>query len=521
MWKAQGRTIRWCWGLACLLIGLCLLYYLGVYAIRANALLRFPFDYDQGEGYDVNSAWLLSRGESIYGSPDRYPFYSSNYPPVYALLLAPLVAAFGPQLALGRALSLAATALAVVTIAAAVHTETGRWRPAVGAGLFFLASPYVYHVTPLARINALMVALALLGVFAVSQGARAKGASALAWLAAGGALLLGAAYTRQTALDAVGAALLYLMLRNWRRGLALGLTVLGLGAALYLWLDAATEGGFSLNVFWANANPFSREQALAYWRNFLAVHPLLVLAGAVVLVGGLAHRGLKGLSAYGLYFLASLGVAVGVGKWGAGESYFLGAIAAGCVLLGQAWGWLEATVGRLLAAAPPFGGRRWRAMLAAGGLVVVAGALFVVQLRCAWHGPLEQPDWGLYDRGLQADVLSRLPTEEDLLAGEQIVEHIRQVRGDVLAEECGFVLAAGRPVLGNATQQLNLYEAGLHDPAALVAALHAGRISLVVLNAERYPAPVLRAIGQNYHTITLYEMNGFHYRVLQCNECRA
>nr|HPL30858.1 hypothetical protein [Anaerolineae bacterium] len=105
MWKAQGHTIRWCWGLACLLIGLCLLYYLGVYAIRANVLLRFPFDYDQGEGYDVNSAWMLSRGEPTYGSPDRYPFYSSNYPPVYALLLAPLVAAFGPQLALGRALS--------------------------------------------------------------------------------------------------------------------------------------------------------------------------------------------------------------------------------------------------------------------------------------------------------------------------------------------------------------------------------------------------------------------------------
>ena len=73
-------------------------------------------------------------------------------------------------------------------------------------------------------------------------------------------------------------------------------------------------------------------------------------------------------------------------------------------------------------------------------------------------------------------------------------------------------------MLGNATQQLNLYEAGLHDPAALVAALHAGRISLVVLNAERYPAPVLRAIGQDFHTITLYEMNGFHYRVLEFND---
>ncbi len=117
-------------------------------------------------------------------------------------------------------------------------------------------------------------------------------------------------------------------------------------------------------------------------------------------------------------------------------------------------------------------------------------------------------------------MLSRLPAEEDLFAGEEVVARIRLAPGDVLAEECGFVCAAGKRVLGNATQQLNLYEAGLHDPSALVAALHAGRIGLVVLNAERYPAPVLSAIGQDFHTVMVSEMNGFRYRVLEYNPCR-
>src|SRR5512141_562572 len=79
-----------------------LLFYLWLYLLFAYNLLRFPFDFDQGEGYDVNSAWALVQGLPIYGSPDLYPFYSSNYPPLYSLLLAPAVALLGPRLSLGR-----------------------------------------------------------------------------------------------------------------------------------------------------------------------------------------------------------------------------------------------------------------------------------------------------------------------------------------------------------------------------------------------------------------------------------
>src|SRR3712207_7815577 len=40
-----------------------------------------------------------------------FPYYSSNYPPVFSLLLAPIVAHYGPVLGVGRLLSAGAALL--------------------------------------------------------------------------------------------------------------------------------------------------------------------------------------------------------------------------------------------------------------------------------------------------------------------------------------------------------------------------------------------------------------------------
>lgn len=513
MARQASRGLAWLCGPGWLLVGLWLAFYLVVYGLYAYALVRFPFDYDQGEGYDVNSAWALAQGLPIYASPDQYPFYSSNYPPLYSLLLAPLVGVFGPRLALGRLLSLVAVAVIAAVIFRAVQIETGRWRPALFAALLFFASPYVYHVTPLARVNALMVALGLAAVYVLGRTADAKSATGRQWLALGGALLLAALYTKQMAVDAVAAALLYLALRDLRLGLALGSAVLLVGGAFYLGLDWLTAGGFSLNVLWANANPFRWDQAVAYYRNFLAIHPLLVVAALAVILGRL-RRGLRGLSVFSLYFLAALVVALGTGKWGAGESYFLAAIAAGCVLLGVALAWVEARLDELGAAAGSSRAPGRRSAVAGGALACLVFVALFAQLRLFWHGPWSWPEWGAYDRGLQAAVLGRLPTAADSAAGRRIAGYVATATGDVLCEESAFALAARRLVLGNATQQRNLYEAGRHDPSALVSRLERREVGVVVLNAQQYPSPVLAAIGQNYYVVEVVEMNGFRYLVM-------
>lgn len=501
--KAPSRSYFGVW--VVLVVGL--LFYLFVFAYHSFSLLGFPFDFDQGEGYDVNSAWALSQGWPIYSSPDQYPFYSSNYPPLYSLLLAPVVGAFGPEIALGRLLSLLAVGATMLVIALAVHGETGRWRPALVGALFFSASPYVFHVTPLARVNALMVALALAGLYAVGRASGSGGCGRRAWLVVGGGLLLAALFAKQMAFDALAAAVVYIYLRDARRGLGFGAAVLVSGGLLYLAIDLATGGGFSLNILWANANPFLWDHAIAYFSNFIEIHPLLLLVAVVVSVGDLRRLGPRGLSLYSLYFGAGLVVALGTGKWGAGESYFLPGIAAACVLLGRGLAWIEEMLARVNRRETPARAVGW----APAAAILLLGGL---QLQLLWHGPWSWPELGLYDRGEQAGVLGKQPTAADVAAGERISDRLRGAPGEVLAEESGFALVAGRRVLGNATQQRNLWEAGKHDPAALVLALERGDVSVVVLNAQQYPPPVLTAIGQHYYAVDRVQMNGFHYLVL-------
>ena len=77
-----------------LLIGLALAAFVGylvIYVIYAVQLFRFPFDYDQGEGFELMDTILFSRGEWPYRDNDAYPFYSSNYPPLFHVVVVPLI----------------------------------------------------------------------------------------------------------------------------------------------------------------------------------------------------------------------------------------------------------------------------------------------------------------------------------------------------------------------------------------------------------------------------------------------
>ncbi|MBA2450516.1 MAG: hypothetical protein H0V51_21085, partial [Chloroflexi bacterium] len=134
---ARLGALLWALGLGLLL------YYLVAYLDHVAALARYPYDFDQGEGYDVNSGWLLARGLPIYTDNSVYPYYSSNYPPVFSLLLAPIVATFGPVLATGRVLSATAALLTAGLIGAVVFRRTHHGPAALTAGLFYIGSNYV------------------------------------------------------------------------------------------------------------------------------------------------------------------------------------------------------------------------------------------------------------------------------------------------------------------------------------------------------------------------------------------
>ena len=483
-WMALGGALLWALGMAALF------GYLLIYVAHAANLAAYPYDLDQGEAYDVNSGWLLAQGRPIYTDNQTFPYYSSNYPPVYSLLLSWVIGVTGPMLAAGRLVSVAAALLTALAIAVVVGWRTRDGPAALTGGLLFIASTYVFHTTPLARVNALAALFAVAGLgCCLGRG--------WGWRVGVVVCFLLALYTKQTTVDAVAAGLLALMLRDFRGGVLVGLVIAFAGGVALLFLDSIHRGAFWLNVVVGNVNPFDTKQAIDYYRNFLELHFVIVALAGWQLIRSVRARE---VGPFELYWIFSLALAVSVGKWGAGESYFLAPICATAVLAGQA-----------LAAIHQQSERRPVLLGLIGGLLLLQGFLFA-------HGPLYRLGPLFVDRGAQASVLSRWPGETEVKAAEELVGLLKRAEGPLLLEDPSYGLALEKEIVGNATHLRNLYQAGAWSPDALVNDVRERRYSWMLLNAELYPEPVLEAIGRYYYLYEEYEINGTRQRLFAPGE---
>jgi hypothetical protein len=311
------------------------------------------------------------------------------------------------------------------------------------------------------------------------------------------------------ALATVLAALAFLFARGPRRAL---LTGLGLGACagiIFWWINLSTDGWWYVSIIRANINAFDSAQALSYYRQWLSLHGVLaLLAGARWLYELYGAR----LSVYALWFALALGNGALSGKFGAGESYFVTATAAACVLAGIALGRGWARVGMTRYAI---------------GAALLIPLLYLAQARLTWHMYTDGPVYGLiaqvlgipresgyYDSQGYTQLGPR-PTRADIEAGEAIAAYARAAPGPVFSEEAAFLLRAGKPVVTNPFPQLVMYQAGLFDPTNEIAMINERAFGLMILRAQFYPPPVLQAIGAHYQTKAEIKMNHFTYILLE------
>src|SRR5204862_5156932 len=112
-----------------------------------------------------------------------------------------------------RLVSMLSALAAALVLGASAKRLAGSTLAGILAAGFFLASPYVFHTTPLARVNATALLLAVIGLWLVEVPTR--GRVVLASLA-----FLAALFTKQTTIDAAVAGLVWLALRHWRLALA-------------------------------------------------------------------------------------------------------------------------------------------------------------------------------------------------------------------------------------------------------------------------------------------------------------
>jgi hypothetical protein len=527
-----------------ILIGLALLAFVGyfiVYNLYAVALFRFPFDYDQGEGFELMDTVLFSQGEWPYRDNDTYPFYSSNYPPLFHVVTVPLVWAFGPEYWTGRLVSYLGTLITAAAIGYAVQKTGKRWWLSLLAGLAFLASNYVYHVGPLFRQHMFMVMFETVAVVYLAhtiEKEEADGRLRNKRLFVVMLLLLSAGYTKQLAYATVAAVFIFLFLRQPKRAILWAVPFAAVTGLIFLWINVATDGYWFLNTVTANINPFVPGQAEGLFRQWFKLHT--VLTGTAVLFA-VYQLYFDRLSIYTIWFVVATVNSVTAGKWGAGESYFATAVAASCILTGLAFN-------RLLTWSQQSGTRSPISNLQSPktylALMTAIPLLFLFQARQMFHMPTHTPTLAAiadalgyptevmiapqtscsaprdpepipYIDSAGVSLLGRLPTATDTAAGMEITAHILQGETAAFSEDAGFNFQAGRDIVTNPTQLLNLYNNNQVDLTEMLAMLNNQAFDTIILRAQFYPPPVLDAIGQNYQTTDLVQMNGFVYCIMR------
>ncbi len=499
---------------------LALLFQLAVYCLYAANLLAFPYDYDQGEGFEVQDTLLFSRGQLPYRDTEVYPFYASNYPPLFHVMAAPFVWFFGPAHWYGRLLGFLASLVCAAAIARAVYRDGARHRwIAALAGLAFLSSNFVYHIGPLFRQHMTMVAFETLAIVMLAS---AFPRCDRRGIAGGLLLLICAGYTKQLAAISALAAIAWMFLRAPRRALACCCALFISGGAVFLALNIASDGQWWIQTIVANLNDFILEQAVGLYILWFKLHGFLLIPALALLV---YETYIDRLSLYSLWFAASalLG-GIASGTWGAGDSYLVTAVAALCILSGILLSKLIAgalTLPRNLSAAT------WGAAAA-----LIIPLLYLGYARATLKMPTEGRfaaianllnvegniredfyDSASFDVGGYARI-GHLLTSADHAAGDRIVRLIRETSQEVLSEEAGFTLAAGRATITNPTQLRNLHRAGRFQGDQLISMIRRQQFGLVILRAQFYPPPVLDAIHSYYDHRENVRMNGFDYLIL-------
>ncbi len=514
-----------------------MLFHLAIYVHYAVGLIRFPFDYDQGEGFELVDTQLFSQGDWPYRNPEIYPFYASNYPPLFHVMLVPFAWVFGEEYWYGRLAGFVGTLITAAVIGSIVYREEHHRGMAILSGLAFLASNTIYHIGPLFRQHMTMVMFETLSVVVLAhvseipEKRRRRRVMIIGLL-----LLLAAGFTKQLALATAIAVFSFLFVRNPRRSLAWGMLFAAVTGLLFLWIDYATGGEWHKNIIAANVNTYYPSQFVGLFEQWFRLHgSLIVMAGLFALYELYFAR----LSLYTFWWVFAVADSVLSGKWGAGDSYFATAIAATCVLSGLfaartlRGAWHFPTEHYLTRR---FGPLRARLNIGISGTAVagiIIPALYlvygvsVVKMPTAGtvFGPLSHAlglessygdRYAFYDSAGWTPgyaTLGQVPTQTDVNNGWQIVDRLRESPKPAMSEDAGFSIRAGKTVVSNPTQLKNLYENDLFDPTALVAAIRAQDFGTIVFRAQFYPPPVLDAVYNAYYPAKTIPMNGFSYEL--------
>jgi len=422
---------------------------------QAGLAVLSPYEIGYGETQVRLAAEAFARGEALYPPLEGAPCRVLNYPPFYPALAALFTRLLGPGFAPGRILSWLACLATALLLGALVRRETRRLDAALLAGGLYLASWNVDNVGHHYRIDSLAVMLSVCGLALALRTGPARWAGAIC--------LVLALLTRQSAVAAGAAVVVWLAWRGERRG-AVGLGALWIGLSLlaYAALTLATGGRFLTQAVLMLRTGWDPLRVLGFWGDFVRFYPALLALGAVAAMAQWRRDGRP--DPFVLFTVFAAVVSLSVGKSGSGENYFLEPLAGLCLLTGVAWARLAEG-----AAARP-----------------LVGALLVVQLLVMMPSPRFDADQAAVLRAQRDQISALLPPAP----------------APVLSEDPGILLANGRTVwlLPYACTQAAVQ--GRWDQAPLVREIEAGSFALIILQFDPWAAAPARDGTYQYGRFT-------------------
>ena len=442
-------------------------------AVRVPAEISLNY----GEGFVQLDVQRTAAGGALYGDPAQQPWTLQVYTPLYPWLVARLAPQGGSSYVPGRLVGYAAVLGTALLVGLAGRRRTGA--SAWGVAAFYLTLPLFVSWGAAVRPDNLAVLCATAGVIWVD---RAGAARAVLWAVP---LFLAAGLAKQSTVAAPLAALVWLALRDWRLALTFGLA---LGAAAGLCIAAlqlGSGGWFWLHTFDSHvAKPFVWARTWHVAASFFAFHAPVVVFGAGLWVWVLARRR---LSCATLWLPISALAALSAGKVGSDTNYFLEPMAA-----------LALVAARELPLPLATDASRRQSVTAAlaAALAVIAAAanLRLHLVNGAWIRPAEQ-------------------------RFAAVAAEWSPAAGDVLADDAGFLVYTGRPLVFRPFIMTQLAEAGMWDPRPLLDALENGRVTLAVIQREpagifhsRYTPAMRRALEARYERVASYRTD-FEYEL--------
>jgi len=437
-----------------------------VVAFVAVAVLRltYPFELEWMEGESLAHLDRVLHGLPLYAKPSL-EFTPFIYPPLYFTVVAWVARVIGPGLSALRLVSLAASLGTLALVYAYVRSASTRRGPAVLAACLFAAAYRQGGAwLDLGRVDALFLCLMAAGAVAARRPGRA-------WLAgaAAGVLFALAALTKQSALFIAAPVAAALLVADWRRGVAFVAAFAALFGGAVLALDRASGGWFRFYVFdLPRDHPIIGQLLRGFWiQDLMGPLGIAVALGAAHFFAAPARPRWRALVLDGVLCAALVltGYATRV-RVGSFINVVLPAYLGVSLLFGLGLATLASRRGTGADA------RRAEAFVA---LLVVA------QLALLAYKPWQQ-----------------LPSAADRAAGEQIVESLRRVSGDVWVPRHPYLAAmAGKPWVAHELALQDVLRP-VDTPAArelreeIVAAARARRFALVVLDDETWVHDIIR-----------------------------